>query len=234
MTNWEAYWVRRPTSFGEGEYLKQVELTVNGKPYSELEFQQVTSRIADRMALGEDDALLDVCCGNGVFTAELAKRCRQVVGIDFSEPLLQTANRVHRPDNVTYLRANALDIDFLRLERQKQFTKVLINRALQYFSTQELRPLLENLLKLSTDNVVIFACGIPNIGQKNRFFNSLKKKIRYVYYRLRRRDSLGTWWDESFIRKICADLGLRCEFYFLGESVDLSSQHYRFDVKISR
>lgn len=234
MTNWEAYWGRRPTSFGEREYLKQVELTINGKPYSELEFQQVTSRIADRMALGEDDTLLDICCGNGVFTAELAKRCRRVVGVDFSEPLLRAANRTHRPDNVTYLRANALDIDSLQLESQQQFTKVLINRALQYFSKQELRPLFEKLLKLSTDNAVIFVCGIPDRGRKNRFFNSLKKKVMHVYYRLRKRDSLGTWWDEAFIRKICTDLGLRCEFYFLGESVDLTSQHYRFDVKISR
>jgi SAM-dependent methyltransferase len=234
MTNWEAYWVRRPTSFGEGEYLKQVEMTLNGEPYSDAEFQRVTSRIADRMQLGENDVLLDICCGNGVVTAELAKHCREVVGIDFSEPLLEIANRAHRPANVTYLRANALDVGSLGLESKKKFTKVLINGALHCFLPRQFRPLLENILKLSTDNFVIFLCRVPDGSRKNVFFNTFKKKVRHIYYKILRRDALGTWWDETFIRKHCADLGLRCEFYLFGDSIDLPSQHYRFDIKISR
>ena len=233
MTNWEAYWVRRPTSFGEGEYLKQVEMTLNGKPYSDAEFRRVTSRIADRLELGENDALLDICCGNGIVTAELAKRCREVVGVDFSEPLLEIANRAHRPANVAYLRANAMDLGSLGLESKNRFTKALINGALHCFLPEQFRPLLESILKVSNDSVLIFLCRVPDKSRKNVFFNTFKKKLRHIYYRLRRRDALGTWWDEAFIRKVCKDLGLQCEFYFFGDTIDAPSQHYRFDVKIS-
>jgi len=234
MTNWEAYWTRRPGSVGEGEYLRQVEMTIDSKPYPEAELRRVKTRIVEKMELGQNDTLLDICCGNGVITAELAKHCREVVGVDFSEPLLNIANRAHRPINVTYIHKNARDINSIRSKYRKQFTKVLLNAGLQYFRQREFPSLLQAILNLSTDDVVILISRIPDRNRKGNFYNTYKKKLMHIYYKIRRRDSLGTWWDEEFISKICNHMGMKCDFYFLSDSIDLPSQHYRFDIKISR
>ncbi len=51
-------------------------------------------RAADRAELGNGDAVLDVCCGTGDLTLELARRVGpegHVIGCDFSEPMLDLA-----------------------------------------------------------------------------------------------------------------------------------------------
>ena len=51
-------------------------------------------RAADRAELAPGDAALDVCCGTGDLTLELARRVApagRVVGCDFSEPMLDLA-----------------------------------------------------------------------------------------------------------------------------------------------
>jgi demethylmenaquinone methyltransferase/2-methoxy-6-polyprenyl-1,4-benzoquinol methylase len=51
-------------------------------------------RAADRAAVGPGDSALDVCCGTGDLTLELASRLSpggSVVGCDFSEPMLDLA-----------------------------------------------------------------------------------------------------------------------------------------------
>lgn len=51
-------------------------------------------RAAERAELGPGDSALDVCCGTGDLTLELAGRVRpggHVVGCDFSEPMLDLA-----------------------------------------------------------------------------------------------------------------------------------------------
>jgi len=51
-------------------------------------------RAADRAEVGPGDAVLDVCCGTGDLTFELARRVSpggSVVGCDFSEPMLDLA-----------------------------------------------------------------------------------------------------------------------------------------------
>ena len=53
-------------------------------------------RAADRAALAPGDLALDVCCGTGDLALELARRVGpegEVVGCDFSEPMLQLACR---------------------------------------------------------------------------------------------------------------------------------------------
>lgn len=63
-----------------------------------------------------DARLLDLACGPGNFTRELARLVPEgfVVGADFSEPMLRRAVAHHRhaPRNVAYIRADAHTIPF--------------------------------------------------------------------------------------------------------------------------
>ncbi|MBN1157176.1 class I SAM-dependent methyltransferase [Candidatus Woesearchaeota archaeon] len=45
------------------------------------------------LAPKKSDTILDIGCGTGRFTIPLAKRCRKIVGVDFSDEMLDVARR---------------------------------------------------------------------------------------------------------------------------------------------
>jgi demethylmenaquinone methyltransferase/2-methoxy-6-polyprenyl-1,4-benzoquinol methylase len=75
-------------------------------------------RAADRAGLSPGDSALDVCCGTGDLTLELASRLSpggHVVGCDFSEPMLDLAREksaAHGVDGVRFEWADALSLPY--------------------------------------------------------------------------------------------------------------------------
>jgi demethylmenaquinone methyltransferase/2-methoxy-6-polyprenyl-1,4-benzoquinol methylase len=75
------------------------------------------SRAADFAHLLPGQRALDVCCGTGDLALELERRVGpggEVVGVDFSEPMLDEARRkaAERGSKVRYEQANALSLPF--------------------------------------------------------------------------------------------------------------------------
>jgi demethylmenaquinone methyltransferase/2-methoxy-6-polyprenyl-1,4-benzoquinol methylase len=75
------------------------------------------SRAADLAYLLPGQRALDVCCGTGDLALELERRVGrggEVVGVDFSEPMLDEARRkaAERGSKVRYEQANALSLPF--------------------------------------------------------------------------------------------------------------------------
>jgi demethylmenaquinone methyltransferase/2-methoxy-6-polyprenyl-1,4-benzoquinol methylase len=72
-------------------------------------------RVARLSCLGPGQLALDLCCGTGDISVQLANRGARVVGVDFSGSMLQVAaNRQNRsePSAITLIRADALLLPF--------------------------------------------------------------------------------------------------------------------------
>ena len=73
-------------------------------------------RAAGLACVGPGGSALDVCCGTGDLALELSRRVGaegEVVGLDFSEPMLELAREKSRPGaNVRWLQGNALELPF--------------------------------------------------------------------------------------------------------------------------
>ena len=102
MGDWKTFWELYPRRAHDNDLLKQVGRTVHGKPISSLQFSTMLGDIFNLLELDRNDVVLDLCCGNGVITKEVAKKCKHVVGIDFSDYLIQQANKSNKLANVEY------------------------------------------------------------------------------------------------------------------------------------
>jgi SAM-dependent methyltransferase len=230
MTKWEKFWNDYPTSLDEREFLRQVGHTVGGKPYSRPQFDAMIAGISRALQLSSNDTLLDVCCGNGIITAELAKHCERVVGVDFSAPLIDIARKFNSRNNLSYEKMNALDLRELLHPEGRAFSKFLMYAALQHFRPADFRDLLMGLLRhASKDRIILFG-GVLDKARQHHFYNTRKKQLMKYYYRLRGTDRLGTWWDRAFISNVCRDAGLRFEID--DDSDWRPGGNYRFDVRI--
>lgn len=83
------------------------------------------------------DRALDVCCGTGDITIRLAHQGAKVVGLDFSEPMLQIARQraAHFPraTSVKFIQGNALELPF----DNDSFSAVTVGYGLRNLSDWE-------------------------------------------------------------------------------------------------
>ncbi|MBN1167440.1 MAG: methyltransferase domain-containing protein [Methanospirillaceae archaeon] len=69
---------------------------------------QYHSFFTDRIHLG--DRVLDIGCGNGALAYSVAQKAGGIVtAIDISKTAIDTANRMHKHDNIRYICGDALD-----------------------------------------------------------------------------------------------------------------------------
>jgi 2-polyprenyl-3-methyl-5-hydroxy-6-metoxy-1,4-benzoquinol methylase len=232
MNNWYKYWNEVAAADQNVEYLKQVGHTIAGQPYTDQVFNELLAGIRRSLTLHPQDVLLDLCCGNGVITAQLAPYCKAVVGVDFSNPLIEIANHRHRPVNISYFNLDVMNLEKLLTPECGHFNKILMYGALQHFRRQDFKPILENAFKLSTPTSTIVIGGIPDIRRRNQFLDSFRKKAQFVTQKLLGRDRIGTWWHPVALKNTCSNLGLACEID--DKAHGRPGAHYRFDAIISR
>ena len=231
LTNWKKFWTEYPDSVEEHEFLAQVGHTLNGRPYTNSQFELMVASIRDSLQLTGNEILLDLCCGNGVVTVELAKHCRSVVGVDFSEPLVKIAQKYNGAGNLSYLAMDALLVgNQPGTLADAKFNRVVMYAALQHFQTDDLVKLLSGIRKVSHKSGTILLGGVLDVSRRQAFLDSPYKRIRYLFYRLIGRDRLGTWWNKDYIRSICKELAMSCEID--DSSSNKPGGHYRFDAKI--
>jgi demethylmenaquinone methyltransferase / 2-methoxy-6-polyprenyl-1,4-benzoquinol methylase len=96
-------------------------------------------RAADRAGLGPGDSVLDVCCGTGDLSLELAGRVSpagRVVGCDFSEPMLDLAREkasARDADGVRFEWADALNLPY----DADRFDAVTVGFGVRNFADRE-------------------------------------------------------------------------------------------------
>ena len=229
MIKWEKYWNTKPGTFHKTDYFRQVGKTIHGEPVSQSQFDCLISEILCQLNLKSDDTVLDLCCGNGVITNELASHCKQVVGIDFSKQLIEIANRDHRPDNVSYQCASVLELGFTTFPTIR-FNKVVLYDALQYFRKSDLASILKRIISVSTEPRRILFGGVPHLQRKSKFYDTWKKRLLYQFRRITNKDLIGTWWTEDDFRRACEALTLNCTFH--DQSEGMYNGHFRFDITI--
>jgi len=230
MMDWEQFWNTKPSAVGLSEFLKQVGYTVQGRPITDDQFHHIVRQVRQRLGLESTDRVLDLCCGNGLVTHLLALHCQEILGIDFSQSLLNVARRNHCPDNVLYRHLNVLNLDQLRRNHANMFNKVNMVAGLQYIKRKDFQSLLENLLQLTTEKRVILLAHVPDRSRKWIFYNTPKRVLAYYYRSLTHQETIGTWWDREEISRIGERLGMQCEFHDIHPSLHLSQ--YRFDVTL--
>ena len=229
--DWKKHFNQQAALFEETEFLKQVQKTVSGQPITPAQFDALVSDIRNSLDIRSDDFIFDMCCANGVITAKIAKACRAVIGIDFSEPLINIAGKYNKPANVTYFCMSVLDQNVKKLTNNP-FSKVYMNESLQHFKEDDLPEILELIIAVSSPTPVILISGIPDIDKLWDFYDTDERREEYKRRKSQNQEAIGTWWSRDYIADVCLQNGLKCEF--LSQNPILHSAHYRFDVRLTK
>lgn len=232
MSRLREYYDSRVASLSESAFLKQVGHTEHGLPVTGEQFESMLTQISDLLEIHSDDTLLDLCCGNGIFTQRLASMAADAVGVEFSGAFVKIADGNFGADKLRFHQLDVRELEGLSTLEERKFSKVLMYAALQHFERSDLEPLLRKILELSAQNVTIVLGFVPEKGREGFLHNTAWRKIKHLIRRIAGKDIFGTWWSKAFISETCDKLNLSCTFQDIDES--LLASRYRFDVKIVR
>ncbi|MCD4681356.1 MAG: methyltransferase domain-containing protein [Bacteroidales bacterium] len=235
MTDWKKFWqgYRPINNYGDADLLYQVGKTVGRKAIDSKLFMIMVEEIESSLSLNSDDNLLDLCCGNGVLTYELAKSVNSVVGVDFSRTLIENAKTFKCRDNILYVEHDVKQIPKIsKTLNEIEINKVLLYDGLAYFTKNELNSLINFIGEFRPPDLKFLIGSVLDSNKKWGFFNTFYRKMNYVIFRflVEKRKGLGAWWDMKHIAEICESNAFK--YTFIEQNTLLHTAHYRTDIII--
>jgi len=120
--------------------------------------------------VGENDIVLDIGCGNGALTYDVAKKAKGVVGIDINEKNISIAKSKYSKNNLEYICCNACT----KLPDGK-YDVIIFSNVLEHIEKRV------EYLKLLKKNAPKFLIRVPML---NRSWIDVYKKELGLEYRL--------------------------------------------------
>ncbi len=214
---WKSYWDNAALS---NDSLQQV-----GRLNADEEVIRITTeRIINLLGIKEGDRILDVCCGNGLITDQIDRKGYSITGIDLSGNLIKEARS--RNNNINFEQQDALS-----LELKEKFNKIFIAFSFQYFdSFDKGKAVIQKMKVHSMPGALILLTDVPDKLKWNKFYNTVTKKFFYYKQKITGTQSMGKFWSEYELTKICQSLGLNGTL--IRQPNHLPYSHYRFDYLI--
>ena len=149
----------------------------DGKKYKKASTHQKEwgNKIISEFSLKDTESILDLGCGDGVLTANLAQLVPngKVVGIDASEGMIKEAKKI-KLENLSFIQA-----DINNLQLNEKFDVVFSNATLHWIKDQ--RKLISTILSLVNKNGVV-RLNFASDGNCSNFFAVVKNEIRNKKY----------------------------------------------------
>ena len=82
--------------------------------------------------ISSDDAVLDVGCGNGFLTYDIARKARHVTAIDLSPKNIEFAKKFFNRENVNHIIGDATEFEF-----EKKYDVVVLSNVLEHIDDRK-------------------------------------------------------------------------------------------------
>jgi 2-polyprenyl-3-methyl-5-hydroxy-6-metoxy-1,4-benzoquinol methylase len=224
MNDWSDYWNRR--ELVGLDPLRQVGKTISGEPIASEVLDAIVGDILKRLGLQSADQVLDLCCGNGVITQRFSVHCGRIVGVDYSRPLIETAERSFGGPKIHYVLGDVTALPSSILEQK--FDKIYMYEAIQHLREPTVAEMLRRLRCSASLSAPVLLAGVPDADRIWNFYNTPARREEYFRRKAAGNEAIGTWWLRSELEQLAANSGYEVEFF--SQNPKLHTAHYRFDV----
>jgi SAM-dependent methyltransferase len=225
--DWSSHWSEAVSKVGPEDYLAQVGFTINGQPVKAIQNDMIEKAVRDNLAIAPSDIVLDLCCGNGLFTKRIAAVARHVYGVDFSPALIEVARRQFSGTNITYVCRSATLLESVDV-RDDRITKVYMLSALQYFTEESVGALTNTVRDLTGGGAPIYFTDIPDVDHLWDFYNTPERRAEYQRRCAEGTEAIGTWWNKRALANLLERSGFVVDIVRQNEA--RCRAHYCFDL----
>lgn len=229
--DWKNYWDQHA---GHADVLRQVARTGYSDERMHRLMEQQAGWIAEQLGLSGTQHLLDVCCGNGVFTGYLLPFCATTTGVDLSPKLIAQAQQSAR-SNQRFDEADALKLGQWESYPASlgRFDAVTLCFSFQYFETVEKGfTVISNILPLLKNGGKLLLTDIPDRARFFNHYNTFGRIAGLVVQMAKGKNVMGKFWSEEELDLICKRLHVKGEK--LMQPGHFPYAHYRMDYLITK
>jgi len=226
--NWQSFWDQQAIVHENPH--AQVARVSQGSQAGQKELENIAFYIKEILDIQKEDHVLDLCCGNGMLSRELAKHCSQLTGIDFSEPLIEIAQDNFQAKNITYLQGDVIHLDKLDIGL---FDNINLYFSFQYFDTYPLgQQVIQQMANKLKPGGKILIGDVPDADKLKVFYPSRIQRFRYRLARITGRDQMGRFWKEAEMKRMAVQANLHLKK--LEQPDGFLYQHYRVDYLLKK
>jgi len=187
--------------------------------------------IAKKLRLKNEDILLNIGCGAGIFEIAFSHWVSKIYSIDYSENMVKIAKQhTSSYKNISIIQGNICDIPF----PDNFFDKILVHAMIQYLNDmEEVDIALRELKRVSKPGSIISISLLPNKDTKPEYINGfyqlglsdeeITKKIEI--------NNLTLWFDKDDLNRRVEKAGLMV--IETGLPVSSFQSKYFFDLVIT-
>lgn len=85
--------------------------------------------------VSKNDIILDIGCGNGFLSYDIAKKAKKVIGIDINKKSLEFAKKYYQRENLGFIVGNATVFNYSKLNIKK-FDKIILSNILEHIKNR--------------------------------------------------------------------------------------------------
>jgi cyclopropane fatty-acyl-phospholipid synthase-like methyltransferase len=223
---WTRFWVDHGAKSRGDDPQSQVLRTSGGRPVTPEVVGILVGELVRLLELDRSRSLLDLCCGNGVLTAELAKSALRTFGVDLSPELIAAA-RERGAENLEFTVADVRAIELPRTA----FDRILLYAGIQYLDEAETVALLERARQWLADGGLLVLGDVPDLRRRWSFFDSPDRRRAYFRGIASGEPIIGTWFDPDWLRHAAVYAGFE-KAEILDQDPRLPYAHFRFDARL--
>lgn len=169
--NWVKFWqekleMKKDSKKDWDKAAKNFHRTSKKDDYHELLFS--------KLILDKEDTVLDLGCGEGSITIPIAKKVKEVTGIDSSVKMLEYLNKKAQEENINNVHTIKEPLEDISYEELGDYDVVLASRSLN--GIVPIKETLETINKIANKYVFITLFGPDNWKLQNEFLEYIDKK----------------------------------------------------------
>ena len=132
--------------------------------------------------------VLEIGCGIGRWAEALHDKCDSFLGLDFSQDLIEIANKSNNYDNCKFQVMSATDIKIDKLLIEPPFDVIVISGVLMYINDNDLETIVSEINKIGAEDMKIFimepiSCMENRLTLRDFYSEGLESDYSAIYRR---------------------------------------------------
>ena len=221
---WAQFWGEYEFDANSVDEQSQVFRTRDRIPIDEDSWEYTVELVAKHMQFKSNDTLLDICCGNGLFTEAYSGLVKSITAVDISNPLINTL----KSKNIANVDAFSDDVRNISFP-ESSFSKVLWYAGIQYLPESDIVNYLKELILWMKPNGILLIGDIPDRQKLWDYFNTPERVSLYFDGIGIQKPIIGTWLDPNWIEALCLRSGFK-KVEIIQQDTKLIYSDFRYDI----